>query len=186
MLKKVGLEEALLQRYPHELSGGQAQRVAIARALVLEPRILVCDEAVAALDGSVRKQVLELLRAVQDESGLSIVFISHDLAVVRSVSHRVLVMYAGRLVEVAQNENLFASPVHPYTRVLIDSVPVPDPVVAPKAAPVRGETPSLFNPPSGCVFHPRCPRAEENCAAERPRLRDFGGSRVACHYPLGG
>ncbi len=184
MLEKVGLGEAFLRRYPHELSGGQAQRVAIARALVLEPRILVCDEAVAALDGSVRKQVLELLRTVQDETGLSIIFISHDLAVVRSISHRALVMYAGRLVEVARNEALFESPLHPYTRALIDSVPVPDPVVAPKSAPVRGETPSLLDPPSGCVFHPRCPRSDETCVSERPQLRDAGGARVACHHPL--
>ena len=184
ILEKVGLGEAFLRRYPHELSGGQAQRVAIARALVLEPRVLVCDEAVAALDGSVRKQVLELLRAVQDETGLSIIFISHDLAVVRSISHRVLVMYAGRLVEAARNEEIFATPLHPYTRALIDSVPVPDPVVAPKAAPVRGEAPSLLDPPSGCVFHPRCPRADDTCVAERPRLRDAGGARVACHHPL--
>ncbi len=184
ILEKVGLGEGFLERYPHELSGGQAQRVAIARALVLQPRILVCDEAVAALDGSVRKQVLELLRKVQDETGLSIIFISHDLAVVRSISHRVLVMYAGRLVEAASNEQVFATPLHPYTRALIDSVPVPDPVVVPKSAPVRGETPSLLNPPSGCVFHPRCPRADANCSAERPRLRDTGGARVACHHPL--
>ncbi len=184
ILDKVGLGEEFLRRYPHELSGGQAQRVSIARALVLEPRILVCDEAVAALDGSVRKQVLELLREVQRETGLSIIFISHDLAVVRSISHRVLVMYAGRLVEVARNDELFASPLHPYTRALIDSVPVPDPVVAPKAAPLRGEAPSLLNPPSGCVFHPRCPRADETCTAERPRLRNAGGARVACHHPL--
>ena len=184
MLEKVGLETAFLQRYPHELSGGQAQRVAIARALVLEPRILVCDEAVAALDGSVRQQVLELLRSVQDETGLSIIFISHDLAVVRSISHRVLVMYAGRLVEVARNAALFESPLHPYTRALIDSVPVPDPVVAPKSAPVRGETPSLLSPPSGCVFHPRCSRSNDTCVIERPRLRDAGGTRVACHFPL--
>ncbi len=184
MLDKVGLEAAFLTRYPHELSGGQAQRVAIARALVLEPRILVCDEAVAALDGSVRKQVLDVLRSVQDEAGLSIIFISHDLAVVRSISHRVLVMYAGRLVEVAGNDDLFASPLHPYTRALIDSVPVPDPVVAPKAAPLRGETPSLIDPPSGCVFHPRCPRSDETCASKRPRLREIRGTRVACHYPL--
>ena len=183
-LGKVGLGEEFLRRYPHELSGGQAQRVAIARALVLEPRILVCDEAVAALDGSVRKQVLDLLRDVQNETGLSIIFISHDLAVVRSISHRVLVMYAGRLVEAARNEELFASPQHPYTRALIDSVPVPDPVVAPKAAPLRGEAPSLLNPPSGCVFHPRCPRSDGTCAVEPPRLREAGGARVACHHPL--
>ncbi len=184
ILEKVGLSDAFLRRFPHELSGGQAQRVAIARALVLKPRVLVCDEAVAALDGSVRKQVLELLRTVQDETGLSIIFISHDLAVVRSISHRVLVMYAGRLVEAARNEQIFAAPLHPYTRALIDSVPVPDPVVAPKEAPVRGEAPSLLNPPTGCVFHPRCPRADDTCSAERPRLRDAGGTRVACHYPL--
>ncbi len=184
ILEKVGLSDTFLRRFPHELSGGQAQRVAIARALVLEPRVLVCDEAVAALDGSVRKQVLELLRDVQDETGLSIIFISHDLAVVRSISHRVLVMYAGRLVEAARNEQLFSTPLHPYTKALIDSVPVPDPVVAPKAAPVHGETPSLLNPPAGCVFHPRCPRADDTCSAERPRLRDAGGTRVACHYPL--
>ncbi len=186
ILEKVGLSDTFLRRFPHELSGGQAQRVAIARALVLEPRVLVCDEAVAALDGSVRKQVLELLRDVQDETGLSIIFISHDLAVVRSISHRVLVMYAGRLVEAARNEQLFSTPLHPYTKALIDSVPVPDPVVAPKAAPVHGETPSLLNPPAGCVFHPRCPRADDTCSAERPRLRDAGGARVACHYPLDG
>ncbi|MDJ0792954.1 MAG: ABC transporter ATP-binding protein [Woeseiaceae bacterium] len=184
ILAKVGLSDAFLRRFPHELSGGQAQRVAIARALVLEPRVLVCDEAVAALDGSVRKQVLELLRNVQDETGLSIIFISHDLAVVRSISHRVLVMYAGRLVEAASNEQIFSTPLHPYTKALIDSVPVPDPVVAPKAAPVRGETPSLLNPPPGCVFHPRCPRVDDTCSVERPRLRDSGGTRVACHYPL--
>ena len=115
---------------------------------------------------------------------MSILFISHDLAVVRSISHRVLVMYAGRLVEAARNERLFATPQHPYTRALIDSVPVPDPVVAPKAAPLRGETPSLLKPPSGCVFHPRCARADDACLAERPRLRDVGGARVACHHPL--
>ncbi|MDJ0712321.1 MAG: ABC transporter ATP-binding protein [Woeseiaceae bacterium] len=185
ILDKVGLDASFLQRYPHELSGGQAQRVAIARALILEPRVLVCDEAVAALDGSVRKQVLELLRSVQDETGLSIIFISHDLAVVRSISHRILVMYAGRLVEAGRNAQLFAAPLHPYTRALIDSVPVPDPVVVPKGAPVRGETPSLLSPPPGCVFHPRCPRAERVCSAERPALRDAGGPRVACHFPLG-
>ncbi len=184
MLEKVGLGEAYLRRYPHELSGGQAQRVAIARALVLEPRVLVCDEAVAALDGSVRKQVLELLRAIQDDTGLAIIFISHDLAVVRSISHRVLVMYAGRLVEAAQSERLFAQPRHPYTRALIDSVPVPDPVVAPGPAPVMGEAPSLLRPPPGCVFHPRCPRVDPVCRTERPALRESDGTRVACHFPL--
>ena len=181
VLEKVGLEEKYLRRFPHELSGGQAQRVAIARALILEPKVLICDEAVAALDGSVREQVLDLLRDVQKETGLSIIFIAHDLAVVRSISHRVLVMYMGRLVELADNARLFGSPRHPYTRALLDSVPVPDPVVAPKRAPLRGEVGSLVNPPSGCVFHPRCPIAEAICSNKVPTLVDHAGTRVACH-----
>ena len=182
VLEKVGLEEKYLRRFPHELSGGQAQRVAIARALILEPKVLICDEAVAALDGSVREQVLDLLRDVQKETGLSIIFISHDLAVVRSISHRVLVMYMGKLVELADNARLFGSPRHPYTRALLDSVPVPDPVVAPKRAPLRGEVGSLVNPPSGCVFHPRCPIAEAICSNKVPTLVDHAGTRVACHF----
>ena len=181
MLEKVGLEEKFLRRFPHELSGGQAQRVAIARALILQPRVLICDEAVAALDGTVRQQVLGLLRGFQEETGLSIIFISHDLAVVRSISHRVLVMYLGRLVEVADNENLFTAPNHPYTRALLKSIPVPDPVVAPGRAPLRGEMPPLLDPPSGCVFHPRCEHAVPTCSEKRPELRDIQGSRVACH-----
>ncbi len=180
-LEQVGLGPAHLGRYPHELSGGQAQRVAIARALILRPRVLVCDEAVAALDGSVREQVLSLLRQVQDETGLSIVFISHDLAVVRSISHRVLVMYLGRLVEMAENKSLFSEPRHPYTRALIDAVPVPDPTVPSRRAPLEGEVPSLLNPPTGCVFHPRCAHATDVCAEERPSVREVGGTRVACH-----
>ena len=182
-LEKVGLGEAFLRRYPHQLSGGQAQRVAIARALILEPRVLVCDEAVAALDGSVRAQVLRLLGNVQRETGLSIVFISHDLAVVRSISHRVLVMYVGRLVEIADCAALFAAPRHPYTTALLRSVPVPDPVASVRPAPLRGEVPSLLKPPNGCVFHPRCPRADALCASKVPPLREVGNSRVACHHP---
>ncbi len=181
ILERVGLDESLLRRFPHELSGGQAQRVAIARALILDPKVLICDEAVAALDGSIRKQVLDLLREVQRDTGLSIVFISHDLAVVRSLSHRVLVMYMGRVVEVADCATLFDQARHPYTRALIDSVPVPDPVVAPKPAPLRGEVSSLLHPPPGCVFHPRCPKAEAICSNRAPTLRDVGGTRVACH-----
>ena len=185
MLDKVGLSEKFLRRFPHELSGGQAQRVAIARALILNPKVLVCDEAVAALDGSVREQVLNMLREVQADSGLSIIFISHDLAVVRSISHRVLVMYLGRLVEVADSGTLFAAPKHPYTRALLDSVPVPDPVIVPKRAPLRGEVPSPANPPAGCVFHPRCPKADGRCESKTPVLRDLSGTRVACHQPNG-
>jgi oligopeptide/dipeptide ABC transporter ATP-binding protein len=161
MLERVGLDEKFLRRYPHELSGGQAQRIAIARALILDPKVLVCDEAVAALDGSVRKQVLELLRGIQQDTGLSIIFISHDLAVVRSISN----------------------PHHPYTRALIDSVPIPDPIVTPKRAPLRGEVPSLLHPPPGCVFHPRCAYADAICSNKAPVLRDLDGARVACHHP---
>ncbi len=141
----------------------------------------MCDEAVAALDGSVRTQVLASLRTAQNESGLSIIFISHDLAVVRSISHRVLVMYMGRLVEFADCENIFAIPRHPYTRALFDAVPVPDPVVSVRAAPLKGEVASLLSPPPGCVFHPRCGYAKEVCSERAPEARDVGGSRVACH-----
>ena len=179
-LRQVGLTPEYLGRFPHELSGGQAQRVAIARALILRPKVLICDEAVAALDGTVRERVLALLRSVQADTNLSIIFISHDLAVVRSMSHRVLVMYMGRLVEVADNRLLFSRPRHPYTRALIDAVPIPDPVVAPKRAPLRGEVPSLLEPPSGCIFHPRCHYATDVCSRERPDVRDLDGTRVAC------
>ncbi len=181
ILNRVGLDESYLRRYPHQLSGGQAQRVAIARALILEPKILICDEAVAALDGSVREQVLDLLRDVQREFGLSIIFISHDLAVVRSISHRVAVMYLGRLIEVAETAKLFSAPRHPYTKALLAAAPTPDPLVAPVAAPLKGEIPSLLSPPSGCVFHPRCEYAEKRCSEKRPELRELGGTRVACH-----
>ena len=181
ILEKVGLDESYLRRFPHQLSGGQAQRVAIARALILRPKVLICDEAVAALDGTVREQVLELLRNVQRESGLSTIFISHDLAVVRSISHRVAVMYLGRLIEVADTANLFLAPRHPYTKALLDASPIPDPLIAPVAAPLVGEVPSLLSPPSGCVFHPRCLLADEGCRSERPQLRALGSVRVACH-----
>lgn len=183
ILDRVDLGDQYLQRFPHQLSGGQAQRVAIARALILGPKVLVCDEAVASLDGSVRRQVLTMLRDIQADTGLSIIFISHDLAVVRSISHRVLVMYLGRLVEVADSGSLFGGPKHPYTKALLDSVPVPDPVAVPRRAPLRGEVPSPVNPPSGCAFHPRCPQAEAKCSDKTPALRDVGGTRVACHHP---
>ena len=181
MLEKTGLSVEFLDRYPHELSGGQAQRVAIARALILEPKVLVCDEAVAALDGTVREQILRLLRQVQEESGLAIIFITHDLAVVRAVSHRVLVMYLGRLVEMASNEALFGQPRHPYTRALLDAVPVPDPENAGGRTTVTGEVPSAVLPPKGCAFHPRCPHAEAVCRAERPEATDLNETLVSCH-----
>jgi peptide/nickel transport system ATP-binding protein len=180
-LLKVGLSDLYLERYPHELSGGQAQRVAIARAIILNPRVLVCDEAVAALDGSVREQILELLRTLQEETGLSILFISHDLAVVRAISHRVLVMYLGRLVELADNETLFERPRHPYTKALIDAVPVPDPDYVRDGAPLSDEVPSILTPPTGCAFHPRCVYAIDECSRQIPTTREIGSTIVACH-----
>ncbi len=181
VLARVGLGVELLKRFPHELSGGQAQRVAIARALILRPKVLVCDEAVAALDGSAREQVLALLREEQTSNGLAIIFITHDLAVVRSISHRVLVMYMGRLVELADNDLLFARTRHPYTRALIDAVPVPDPNVEAKRVSLAGEVPSILSPPSGCSFHTRCVNADERCSATVPLLRELDGTLVACH-----
>jgi peptide/nickel transport system ATP-binding protein len=181
MLEQVGLDDSYLDRFPHELSGGQAQRVAIARALILGPRVLVCDEAVAALDGSVREQILGLLRRIQETSGLSILFISHDLGVVREISHRVMVMYLGRLAELASNAALFERPQHPYTRALIDAVPVPDPAKQRRTATLPGEVPSILTPPSGCAFHPRCAYAIDRCARELPRARVIGNAKVACH-----
>ena len=181
LLRRTGLNAEYLDRYPHELSGGQAQRVAIARALILEPRVLVCDEAVAALDGTVREQILALLREIQVESGLAIVFISHDLSVVRAISHRVLVMYLGTLVEVADNAALFANARHPYTRALLEAVPVPDPEHAGGKATLAGEVPSILSPPSGCAFHPRCPHAQDICTTEPPKQRTLNGTTVACH-----
>jgi len=180
-LAKVGLDDSYLGRYPHELSGGQAQRIAIARALILNPKVLVCDEAVAALDGSVRQQILTLLRDAQRDSGLAIVFITHDLAVVRAISHRVLVMYLGRLVEFADCASLFSRARHPYTQALLEAVPVPDPAAPGGKASLSGEVPSILSPPPGCAFHPRCRYAAPICTNELPGARDLDGVTVACH-----
>ena len=180
-LHRVGLDESLLRRFPHQLSGGQAQRVAIARALIVNPRVLVCDEAVAALDGSVRRQILDLLQREQQATGLGIVFISHDLAVVRSISHRVMVLYLGRLVELANGADIFGRPRHPYTRALLDAVPVPDPVAPGGKLSLGGEMPSIITPPSGCAFHPRCRHVQSRCRVELPQARSIGGAQVACH-----
>jgi peptide/nickel transport system ATP-binding protein len=184
MLEKVGLGAAHQDRYPHQLSGGQAQRVAIARALMLKPAVLICDEAVAALDGTVREQILKLLRDVQDESGLAIIFISHDLSVVHAVSHRVMVMYMGAAVELADNQKLFSDAKHPYTRALLQAVPVPDPEHPGGKATLQGEIPSAITPPSGCAFHPRCPLAQEVCSAEAPAAQSINGTAVSCHFPI--
>ena len=180
MLERVGLDDSYLDRFPHQLSGGQAQRVAIARAVITQPDVLVCDEAVAALDGTVRQQIIDLLTSLQQETGLAIIFIAHDLAIVEGLSHRVMVMYLGRPVEVAAARELFAKPGHPYTRALIDAVPEPDPL-SNKYTFVRGETPSPVAPPLGCAFHPRCPHAIARCRVELPKLRDVDDRAVACH-----
>lgn len=180
MLEKVGLGEEFAGRYPHELSGGQAQRVAIARALVVQPKVLVCDEAVAALDGTVRQQILALLQSIQADSGLAILFISHDLGVVCSISHRVIVMYLGQVVEAADGRTLFAKPRHPYTRALLDAVPVPDPMAL-QPKPLAGEVPSSMSPPSGCAFHPRCPYVEQRCIELEPEQQMHGTTSVRCH-----
>jgi oligopeptide/dipeptide ABC transporter ATP-binding protein len=180
VLRRAGLDQSLLQRFPHELSGGQAQRVAISRALVLQPKVLICDEAVAALDGTVRRSILDLLAAEQRRSGLSLVFITHDLAVVRQISHRVLVMYMGGIAELADNEKLFARPRHPYTRALLSAVPQADPERVPEPVPVEGEVPGEGRPP-GCPFHPRCRYVLARCREEVPALRQVDGVDVACH-----
>ena len=183
MLERVGLGEQLAMRYPHELSGGQCQRAAIARALILKPKLLVCDEPVSSLDVTVQAQVLGLLKDLQSELQLSMLFISHNLAVVRQVSQRVMVLYLGRVMEVAPREMLFEKPLHPYTRALLDSVPILDPVRerARALAPLKGEIPSPREPPSGCVFRTRCAWAEARCAALVPVLeRPDAQRQVAC------
>ena len=182
LLERVGLEPAWMERFPHELSGGQRQRIGIARALAVEPRFLVCDEPVSALDVSARAQVLELLADLQRGLGLGCLFIAHDLAAVRQLSDRLAVMYLGRVVETGPAEDVLASPLHPYTRMLIASAPVPDPRARARAlADVRGEAPSALDAPVGCPFAPRCPRKADVCAHSRPELRGAGGHLAACH-----
>ncbi|GAA5232510.1 ATP-binding cassette domain-containing protein [Verticiella sediminum] len=190
-LASVGLDPARFgQRKPYEISGGQCQRVSIARALVLDPRLLVCDEPVSALDVSVQAQVLNLLEDIKDARALTLLFISHDLSVVRGISDRVMVMYLGKVCEIAPTQALYANPRHPYTATLLDAVPTLEPSRRSPSRPmVRGETPSPLNMPSGCRFRTRCPRAEARCAAEEPPLRalaDGAAHQVACHFPLAG
>ncbi len=179
---KVGLNTTYLKRYPHAFSGGQRQRIGIARALVLGPRIIVCDEAVSALDVSIQAQIINLLRDLQREMNLTYLFISHDLSVVEHISDRVGVMYLGRMVEFARTEDLFSRPLHPYTEALLSAVPVADPDVQIERIPLLGEIPNPANPPSGCYFHGRCRYCQKRCREEAPPLVDFGGRSVACHY----
>ena len=180
-LEYVGLGSQHLNRYPHEFSGGQRQRIGIARALILEPEFIMCDEPVSALDVSVRSQVLNLMRSIQREKGLTYLFISHDLSVVRHISDRIGVMYLGRLVEVADKDALYKEPLHPYTRALLSAIPIPDPDVKRERILLKGDVTSAFDPPAGCRFSGRCPYATEQCRREAPALRELRpGHQVAC------
>jgi oligopeptide transport system ATP-binding protein len=185
MMRQVGLGEVLYNRYPHELSGGQCQRVSIARAVILRPRLLVCDEPVSALDVSTQAQIINLIRSIQREFGMAVIFISHDLSVVRYVCQRILVMYLGHLIESGTRDDLFERPLHPYTQALINAVPTPDPARQRKKLrqQIKGEIPSPLNPPSGCVFRTRCPFANPVCIKRFPDLeRAAEGHDVACHH----
>jgi len=184
LLTQVGLLPQHAQRYPHQLSGGQRQRVGIARALAMEPSLIICDEPVSALDVSIQAQIINLLEELQSRLGLTYLFIAHDLSVVRHISDRVVVMYLGKVAEVADRQALYEAPVHPYTRALLSAVPIPDPKLEAtrERTVLRGEIPSPLTPPGGCVFHTRCPKAEARCSAEIPRLREIQpGHWGACH-----
>lgn len=182
LLELVGLKPDHIRRYPHEFSGGQRQRIGIARTLALNPKFIVCDEPISALDVSIQAQVINLLEQIQDEMGISYLFIAHDLSMVKHISDRIGVMYLGNLVELGGADEVYDTPLHPYTKALLSSVPIPDPKTARKRDRIvlEGELPSPIDPPSGCVFRTRCPQATERCALEKPILKDVGGRKVAC------
>ncbi len=184
LIDLVGLSNHHLSRFPHEFSGGQRQRLGIARALAARPRFIVCDEPISALDVSVQAQIINLLRKLQEEMGLSYLFITHDLRVVKYLSHRIAVMYLGHIIELATSDDLYALPLHPYTQALLSAIPIPDPILERKRARIflKDEPPSPFNPPRGCVFCNRCPKAQPICFEKRPELREISPDhKVACH-----
>ena len=182
VMELVGLRPEYLNRYPHEFSGGQRQRIGIARAIILNPKFVVCDEPVSALDVSIQSQVINLLNDLQEKLKLTYLFIAHDLAVIRHMCDRVVVMYLGKVMEIAENQELFENPLHPYTQALLSAVPVPDPEVKKERIILKGDIPSPINPPSGCVFHTRCPVAMPICKEVKPELREIKpGHFIACH-----
>ncbi|MFV0436601.1 MAG: ABC transporter ATP-binding protein [Desulfopila sp.] len=185
IMDQVGLLPQMINRYPHEFSGGQCQRIGVARAMILKPKLIICDEPVSALDVSIQAQIINLVSALQDKFGLALIFISHDLSIVRHISHRVMVLYLGNVMEIADKASLYDNPRHPYTRALISAVPIPDPRREKNKQRVvlAGDLPSPLAVPSGCVFRTRCPYARELCAREKPALSEVGPShRVACHF----
>ncbi|WP_342513113.1 dipeptide ABC transporter ATP-binding protein [Sporosarcina sp. FSL K6-1522] len=183
LLEVVGLNKYHANRYPHEFSGGQRQRIGIARALAVNPKLIIADEPVSALDVSIQSQILNLLKDLQEQYNLTYLFIAHDLSVVEHISDRVGVMYLGRFVELAERDELFKTPRHPYTRALLSAVPIPDPTVKRERIILKGDIPSPANPPSGCTFHTRCPYAQQTCKEQVPAFRDLGeGHFVACHF----